>query len=404
MISQEPARHNLTLPGLWLILAAALLSGCGSKTETDVPAAAAKAPAGPICGLTVNTTGWETFYGLATDLKAGVDVPRSDLDAYRQLQSVHLWAESMEHPPTALRLSNWLVNAFAPKVPGDRPEKRNADKKSFTRSFRYSFDRAADIESKLDIYRSEDHCCALMTDFRRWLSPRNAERQLVMNFLPGKPEIRSEKNQLFVDTGVLAASTPEQLNRQLTALLYRTLEARPGQNPLKTEGSVAVAEAMRVMLNEGVAIYIEDLPATYFHPSHPTLGKISIVAEDMFLNGVRNIGILNSLMPQLVADPALMAERGLTLAETLAAGGAFQQCGYAMAVTIAGHLGEDRLREVRLSPPAWLAAYQEAALLNGTPPATVGRYGVSLHETMPAFTADSFTALHGLLLEYFPSD
>ena len=73
-----------------------------------------------------------------------------------------------------------------------------------------------------------------------------------------------------------------------------------------------------------------------------------------------------------------------------------------MASVIAAQLGEDRLRTSGRSVPAFVAAYQEAALLNPVPLPVPGALGVDLTQTVPPLDPEVFAKLHQLLLQYFP--
>jgi hypothetical protein len=104
----------------------------------------------------------------------------------------------------------------------------------------------------------------------------------------------------------------------------------------------------------------------------------------------------------MLADESLLEKNGRELARTLVAMSAYGQTGYGMAAVIAARLGEDRLREVSRSVPAFLAAYQESAVLNPVPAPVPGARGVELWQTVPPLDPEVYSALYTLLVEAFP--
>ena len=69
---------------------------------------------------------------------------------------------------------------------------------------------------------------------------------------------------------------------------------------------------------------------------------------------------------------------------------------------ISHRLGEDRLRQASRSVPGFLAAYQEAALLNPDPAPSPGLPGNELFETVPPLNPELFDKLHAMLSRIFP--
>lgn len=408
MISHDPARHNAgrpfprpSRPGLGLLLTAALLlsAGCGARDAQE----SAPARAHPDCPITLDSSGWEAFKALGDRFLAGQPVPAADLEAFGNLPAITVWRESMtENPPEAAKVGNWVESAFWAEAGEGRSQKENADRRSFGQALRFSYDKRGDIDPLLVRFRDEGFLCDLQKTAARWIDADRLPDPLVLRFVAGKPELRSHHGALVADTGILLAGGPRQLVGQLAALLYRDRQGLPGDSPLECDGSPAVGHTLRVMLNEGVASYIEDMPHTYFDPVHPRLGRVLFVPENVFESGIKAIRIFNASLPRLLADEAAMIASGQDLARSIAGSGALTQGGYCMAAVIAARLGEDRLVEVRHSPAAFLAAYQEAALQNELPLPLPGAVGAELHETMPAFADAVFSGLLKILQEQFP--
>lgn len=409
MISHDSARHNAGrlfplrgLPILTLLLAAAallLLGSCGTKDQGGSTSAKTTAR----CPAVMDTGGWDAFKTLGDRYLAGEQVTAAELEAFGNEPAVTVWRESMtENVPSAVKVGNWVESAFWDVSGQGRTQKMNSDRITFGQAMRFSYDKRQDIDPLLARFTEEGHLCDLYDLANRWLDPAKLPDPFVVRFLASKPELRSHNGALVADTGLLLAGGPKQLVGQMAAILYRDRQALPGPSPLEMEGAEAVAQTLRVMLNEGVAAWIEDMPHTYFNPVHPRLAKVVFVPENVFAIGVRALDIFNTNLPRLLADEAVMAGSGQDLARAIAGSGAFTQGGYCMAAVIAARLGEDRLHAVRLSPPAFLEAYQEAALQNALPLPLPGAEGSQLYETMPAFEGGVYEGLLKVLEEHFP--
>ncbi len=121
------------------------------------------------------------------------------------------------------------------------------------------------------------------------------------------------------------------------------------------------------------------------------------------MGAVRKLLDFLYLAAGVLAAPCLIAILSLIVVQMIARWtgevfpGAPDYAGYAMAATIARHLGEDRLVQVRDSVSGFVSAYQEAALMNPTPLPVPGRPGVSNNETMPPWSPEVFDWLMELL-------
>ncbi len=234
-----------------------------------------------------------------------------------------------------------------------------------------------------------------------WLNPDSIPTPLVLNFLPAMSEIGIFEDEIFVDTGVLQAGGTEQTVRNIVTLLFRNLEALDGENPITVEGEQAVAEMFRVMMNEGVASWIEETVRLEFDHNHPDLYKVHIIPEDFFRKAQQTSDTMEKVMPGMLADPTVMVAKGLSFAREMAANNAYTGTGLAMASVIGHRLGAERLQQVRRSVPDFIAAYQEAALLNATPIPEPGTADIQLYESVRPLSPELFTALHDMLSRYY---
>ena len=85
------------------------------------------------------------------------------------------------------------------------------------------------------------------------------------------------------------------------------------------------------------------------------------------------------------------------------AGGTLAQAGYAMVATIIYHLGQDRLLAVRNSVPDFLAAYQEAAMMNPSPRPMPGAEGSQLSDCMGPLDPGVYEQIQELLQRNYPN-
>lgn len=330
-------------------------------------------------------------------------MPAADLEAYGNLPTIAVWRESMAPgSPQAFKVGNWVEGAFWDLLDTDRPQKKSGDLRAFGTAMRFSYDHRGAIDALLAEYRDEGHACKVYELAEKWIDAGRMPENFVIQFLPGKPELRSHHGSLIADTSLLLAGGSDQLDRQLVGILYRDRQALDGANPLEVEGEESVAQAIRIMMNEGVAAWIDDMPHTHFNNLHPRLRKVSFVPENIYRVGIRGIKIYNSNLPEMLADEAVMAERGQQLARAITGAGALTQGGYCMAAAIASRLGEEKLQAVRLSPADFLAAFQEAALMNSLPLPEPGAVGTQLHETMPAFDGEVYPGLLKIVEKHFP--
>ncbi len=414
MIVHDTPRHNVrprfpaglkTALALFLALA---LAGCGGDSGGDSGSEADKrtesAPAPSNCDAAMNTRAWDGFLTLAERLDGGEIPPAGDIQAWADLPVMQTWLESISHgnQTSTPHLDQWLEGAFWDKVGQGRKFKPTSDRRVFGDSFRLNYDLRQGIQERLNAYAAEDQPCRLLDLAGRWINQDRIPSPLVVYFVASKPELRSYHGHLLVDTSLFLASSTDQLNRQMVANLYRERQAMDGPNPLEIKGRPAVAHTIRLLMNEGIAAYIEDMPSTHFSEVHPRLADLNIVPETIFDIGIRVMGVFNNGLPRMLSDEDYMAEQGHEVGRAMVAMGAFTRGGYCLAATIAARLGDERLVAVRHDPLGFLNAYQEAALQNSLPLPRPGAAGHELYESMPAFSDEVLVGLREILQETFP--
>lgn len=405
MISHDRPTHKFVRLGsviLCLVLPLLMVVGCGGESDSQSRNTSQHPADAPDCAVVVDISGWEAFENLGERCLAGEDIPESEFLAFGEHPVISLWRQSMtERVPSASKVGHWAEGAFWDEIGKGRPLKRNADRNSFGKSMRFSFDHRDEINPMLQRFIDEGHQCRVETLVRKWFDPENIPEPLAIRFVAAKPELRSHHGKLVADTGLLLAGGPEQLSRQLVSILYRDRQAMQGPNPLELEGQAAVAQVFRIMMNEGVAAWIDDMPNTHFSAVHPRLGKVAFVPESVYTIGIRAMDIFNSNLPRMLNSSEAMDSSGQDLARAITGAGAFTQGGYCMSETIVHHLGEDRLLQVKSSPLAFVQAYQEAALRNTLPLPIPGEQGRELPESMPALSNEVYEGIVQILGEEF---
>jgi hypothetical protein len=303
--------------------------------------------------------------------------------------------------PPVQRVGNWLEGTFWTELGRQGPQKANADRSEFGRSYRYSITQRDRIDQRIREL-SGPRKCDLQAQAEFWIEPANLPDTLTIYFLPAKAEIRVFEDVLLVDTGVVAAGSLDQIIRQMTSLLYRKYQYLEGPNPTELSGAAAVAQVFRIIMNEGLAGWIDRTVETHFALDHPTLAKFQVIPERYFTTAQKTINLLNRHLGPMLDGEAALTAKANDLVMTLGTMSAYNQAGYAMAAVIAARLGESRLRDSGRSVPAFIAAYQEAALQNPVPPPAPGARGVELHQTVPALKPEVFAKLQSFLQEHFP--
>ncbi len=413
MIIHEPRPHNAgRARGLRhapiLVAAAALLlaaSGCGGKAETPAGGTAlGDARTAAPCPLVVDDSGWQAFEAIAARATAGGPLGEDELAALGDLPSFTAWRASMDpNVPPAMRVGNWVEDAFWDELGRTGDRKVNADRRAIAGSYRWSWDHRARIDSLAARLMAPGAACGVLTLCQGWIEPDSLPASPVLYLLPGKPELRYHEGNLFVDTGVLAAGSPAQLERQLAGLLYRNVGATPGPSPLESTGAAAIGHTFRIIRNEGIAAWIEQLPDTHFDPEHPRLRRVTPVPEHFYQTTLRTLEVMLELLPATLADPAALEQGGEPFARTIAAGGGLNQGGYGMAALIQGRLGEARLKEAARTVPGFVAAYQEAALMGPAERPALGAQGHEPWESLGPIDPAVFAQLMPVLASVFPA-
>jgi len=408
MITQDAAHHNAaasrsslilrSLPVLLLLAVTACSKDDGSEGKPVEDVARQTTP----CNLTTDTSAWIAFKELADRIAEGEPVSKEELDAFGDQPSVTVWRNSLEPGvPAAYRVGSWLEGTFWIELGREGKQKLSTNRATFMRSYRYSLDNRDRIDKRLAELTGPRKCD--VADLARfWIEPDRWPGDLAIHFLPARAEIRIFEGSLLVDTGVVGAARSDQVIRSMAGLLYRKYQFVEGSNPIELEGTEAVAHLFRLLMNEGLAGWIEQTAFLEFDSKHSKLSKFKAIPEDYFAKTQQAVNLLNGQLDSMFADEAVMVEKGQALVTQMGVSNLIRQAGYGMAAVIVARHGEDRLRHAGRSVPAFLAAYQEAASLNSVPVPVPGEVGVELFQTVPPLEPEVFTELHAMLTGFFP--
>jgi len=294
-IVHRHADHNIApTRAIRLFLASLMVIGLSACNNGEQKAPVETAGHSQDCGVVLNNEGWLAFSDVADRLAAGQTVPTADLEAFAKFPLVTSWRLSQApNVPRVVNLTNWLSGAWGDERSIKGKQKLSGNRTNLVNSYRYSQAHAAQLNGMLAELATDERTCQLRQLAETWVAPERVPSPWVLNFLPTLPEIRVFEGEFFVDTGVLQAGGIDQTMHQLVSLLYRKQEAIAGPNPAELTGEVAIAESFRIMMNEGIASWIEQTLQVHFDENHWSLGRVNIVPEVFFTKTQETLSTLD---------------------------------------------------------------------------------------------------------------
>jgi hypothetical protein len=392
-IAQPHAPHNararLAAAGLLLLLAAT--TGCqDTRPGTTTPAAHVARG----CALVVDTSGLDAFWQAAEKLQAEPVLTAAAAGALIATDPVwRRWRESYEPDVVSpdqlglvLRGAVLGTQSLAPD------EATKLVRRDAARGQAFTLAQRARVQTFVDDFVAQEAACAVWPLARAWIRPEALPDTLHVDLLAAAAEIRLYEGHHLVDAGLALVSGREQLTRLLASVLYRKLEATAGPSPGEVAGEAVLAHSLRLVRNEGIAAYIDDLPNLFFGHEHPSLAGSAPVPEEVCATARLNLLNIERVVADQLSLPA--AERDFAGVHiTFVGSRGWQATGWFMAAVIADRQGEQQLQAVARSLPDFVAAYQVAALANPPDPgAAVGTLAYFL-ATAPAFSPPVLAAL-----------
>lgn len=387
------ARARLAAAGLLLLLG--LAAGCqGARPGTS--AAAPHVARG--CALVVDTSGLDAFWQAAERLQADPDTPTATAGAMlAELPVWRRWRESYEPDVISPDQLGLVLRAgvFGPQsLPPDEATK--LVRRDAARAQAFTVAQRVRVQAFVDDFVSQEAACNVWSLARAWVRPEALPDTLHVDLLAAAAEIRLYEGHHLVDAGLALASGRDQLTRLLASVLYRKLEATEGPSPGAVAGEAVLTHSLRLIRNEGIAAYIDDLPHLFFGREHPTLAGAAPVPEEVCATARLNLLNIERVVADQLSRPA--GERDFASVHlSLVGSRGWQATGWFMATVIADRLGEAQLQAAARSVPGFLATYQTAALAN--PPDPAADPGTLAHyvATAPAFSPPVLAVLQSSL-------
>ena len=351
------------------------------------------------CPLVVTTSAYTAFLDLAQEVKSAGTFGDAAAGRLAAHPIYTRWVRSFESPQvTAHTLDSWVARAFLGRS-YELPDQQRVPFPGTYASLEYDFDRAGEIIAELNRFNTAETGCRALDLLDGFVRPGRLPDTLRVDFLAGNVEIRRFDNHAMVDVGLALALGQTQLAHLLASVLYQDVEFIPGSHPKDTSGAAAVYNTWRVVLNGGIAAWLEDLPNLYFGNDHPRLKNANPVPEPIFARAARTLADLDPLLTRLLADPESLARQGTELNKYLIGSQAYQAVGLAMVTLIDRRLGVARLQQSCHAVSDFLDAYQEAAALNPeSPTGPRGRIPFYLESLRP-LPPQTYPALRQLLVE-----
>ncbi len=403
-ITSPTRRHNHA--AAWLLAGAGLLfvAACGGGGDSQPQ----KNAAGNVfraedCALVINDEALADFYDLADRVAAGEEVDVEAMGAVVARPVWDRWRRSFEPEHlTASRVGRALFIALRGR---DALPERIRDKTApsdLIGNFRVTLDQRERIEAFVEAFRTDELACGVFTVLADWIEPSAMPDTLRIDLMVGHPEIRLYEDHVMLDASLAWAAGRNQLVRFLASTVYRDVATIAGRDPDKAKGSGILLETLRLVRNEAVPAYLDDLIEVTFDPRHRLMANASPVPDQVCLQAQRTIISLDASLHHVLALPDAGDEDWTQLYRLFVGGRSIQPCGWYMARVIESRFGRDRLVAATRTVADFFAVYQEAALLSPAEPTTAtGSVGWFL-ETAPPFSAENAAWLDRELKQRFP--
>jgi len=371
------------------------------RADTDSVGSSASAHEHAIassCPVVVTTSAYAAFLSLAQEVMSAGTFDDAAAGRLAEHPVYERWVRSFESPQiTAHTLDSWVARAILGRA-YELPDQQYVPFPATYTCIKYDFDRVADITAVLDRFIADETGCRALDLLDGFVRPDQMPDTLRVDFLASNVEIRRFEDHSMVDVGLALALGQTQLAQLLASVLYQDVAFLPGPHPKEASGAAAVYNTWRVVLNGGVAAWLENQSNLYFGNDHPRLKNASPVPERIFGRAARSLAELDRMLTRLLTDPESLARDGTTLNKYLIGAQAYQPVGLTMATLIERRLGVARLQQSCHAVSDFLDAYQEAAALNPESP-TGPRGRVAFHlESLRPLSPQTYPALRQLVV------
>ncbi len=381
-----------------LVIATGGCGGSGSEVPSQTGVHTASG-----CPANVTTTGSDAFVAAADRAAAGDVMSPDDLQALVERPVWTLWRRSYEPEIASPEAAALTVFAGLRGLQALSPAQTvKVTRRDLMSCYAFDMQKRVAITKFLTAYVRDDASCAVWSLMRQWIQPTNLPDTLRIDFLPMKAEIRRYEGHFLVDPGLAIVSGRDQLTHMLTSVLYRAVEAVPGPRGDAVEGPDAVAQTFRVLRNEGVAAYIDDLPHLFFGREHPLLRNAAPVPEDICDQATRSLVYVDDALAHILAADEPAPDYRPVFRYFIGAQ-SWQPTGWFMAAVIRDRQNEARLQQASRTVADFVDAYQTAALAESpSPPAPHGTAAYTVQHA-PAFAPDVYVFIRSTLRADLPN-
>ena len=269
-------------------------------------------------------------------------------------------------------------------------------------NYRVSREHRARIRRFVDTAIADDFGCAVRANLDGWVPADALPETLRFDFVVSHPEIRFYEDRFMIDGGMAWAAGQDQLGRFLASVVYKDTATIDGDGPGDAEGADILLQCLRIVRNEAVPAYLDNLPEVTFDPRHQLLKNASPVPEELCGQATRTLRTLDRNLSFVRAKDAPTRDDWLSLYRLFVGAQSWQPTGWYMARVIADNLGVERLQESSRTVPDFWSTYQEAAALMPETP-TADRGMIEWHlQSAPSFSDDNAAWIDRELRRLFP--
>ena len=401
MITQHTRRHNRT--ALALALGLFLLAGCGGGQDQSARQEVGTTHVATSCAMVASDQGLAGFLALADRVDGGEAVTLEEFTALAEEPVWTLWRRSFEPKNVpALPIGRTIFISLRGKEALPEQLRNKTLRADLLYGFEIAHDYREQICSFVDAAIADEVGCGIGDRLAGWVPADALPDTLYIDFVVGYPEIRYYEGHLMVDAGMAWAAGSQQLERFLSSTVYKGIAAIDGEDPGKIDGGDVVLECLRVVRNEAVPAYLDDMPELAFDPRHKRLRNAAPIPEEFCSQATRTLVSLDRELALVRARPAPTQDNWLSLYRLFVGAQSWQATGWFTARVIADNLGEERLQEASRTVPGYWAAYQEACThLPETP--TADRGSIEWHlQSAPSFSDDNAQWIDAGLRRLFP--
>ena len=401
-ITSSTGRDNRVAATLLSLL---LLGGCGSgDTEQETPGSMGTTHRSTACPVVVTDHALAGFYQLADRIAAGEKV---DLEAMERVVAQPVWDRwRRSFEPEDVRALLVARAFFVTLRSRDELPPQMRDKPTrldFDRNYRFHLERRAEIEAYVADFMADDLACKVRDLLDGWVAPAVLTDTLRVDFVVGHPEIRLYEGHVMVDAGMAWASGRAQIPRFIASTVYRDAASIEGTTPDLARGADILLETQRLVLNEAIPAYLDDVADIAFDRRHPTLGRAAPIPDQFCDQARRTLQSLDVALARTLLLPDPTDEHWRQMYRLFVGAQSWLPTGWYMAQVIVDQFGEPRLREAGRTVAGFFAAYQEAALLTPTTPsAATGTVAWQL-QSAPSFSPENAAWLEVELRRRFDS-